>query len=255
MPVKISVPAPANQTTEEILRIFGGLLKSFQQIRREEQHTIAISSPLEQNTFLATVVAALVLQYQKNGYLFRLAGPEILNRPMRLEKKNSGVDFTRLPLLPPKLKGRKDIQNALCYIVGELADNIFDHARAEVALINTHTSDNFFSLAAVDTGISIPGAYRSTNIPVQDDCEALVKAVQGFSTKTAEERGTGLPSTRKLMLKAFQGQLLLCSGNAILEDKGEVKCFPLPFYWQGTIVFAHGKFPPSKIDFYEIIGR
>ena len=35
----------------------------------------------------------------------------------------------------------------------------------------------------MDNGISIPGSFKKSNIPFKNDCDAIIQAVNGMSTK------------------------------------------------------------------------
>lgn len=92
----------------------------------------------------------------------------------------------------------------------------------------------------MDNGISIPGSFKKSGIPFNNDCDAIIQAVNGMSTRDNGEyigRGTGLNSTINIVTQA-NGNVLIASGNCVIEiTKRKVYAKKIPEeYIKGTLV-------------------
>ena len=73
-------------------------------------------------------------------------------------------------------------------------------------------------------GISIKNSFKNAGYEIENDSDALIKAVNGLSTKNDLgyiERGTGLNNTVNIVVNGFDGEFLLISGDAILYINSE----------------------------------
>lgn len=79
--------------------------------------------------------------------------------------------------------------------------------------------DNTYDFIIADNGISIRNSFKNAGYPFENDCDALIKAVNGLSTKNDLgyiERGTGLNNTINIIVNGINGEFLLISCNALL---------------------------------------
>lgn len=112
----------------------------------------------------------------------------------------------------------------------------------------------------MDNGISIPGSLKEFNIPFKNDCDAIIKAINGESTKTDPvgyvERGTGLNSVINIVTRGARGSVLIASGKGLIEiNRNRIFSKEIPQdYINGTLVNLrlHNN---RKIDIYEHMGH
>lgn len=72
----------------------------------------------------------------------------------------------------------------------------------------------------MDNGISIPGSFKEFGYNFKNDCEAIINAVNGLSTKNNNdfiERGTGLNNTVNIVTNGAKGAVLIVSGNGLVQ--------------------------------------
>lgn len=102
--------------------------------------------------------------------------------------------------IPPKN------QNTMKFIFYELTGNIYDHSKFSEACISGKSSDGNYDFIVKDNGISISDSFKNANYSFKNDCDALIKAVNGLSTKNDLgyiERGTGLNNTTNIVVNGF----------------------------------------------------
>lgn len=145
--------------------------------------------------------------------------------------------------------------SALSYLIGELTTNIHDHSQSEYGFMFSQylERENCINLCIADTGVSIYGSfYRSHKFDVsalQDEGHVLNMALSQFSTKNLpeqENRGFGLPTTKRMLVEGMRGSFFILSGNAFHrhDSQGEYTAvLPDCFGWDGTIVLL--KIPVS----------
>ncbi|MBI5393549.1 sensor histidine kinase [Candidatus Woesearchaeota archaeon] len=102
-------------------------------------------------------------------------------------------------------------ENAFKYLVGELVDNIYEHSEFKNALVmaQKYQQKKFVEISFFDDGISIPASFEKNGL-FFDDHEAIVRAINGLSTKS-EERGRGLNSNFKIFTQLVHGEMFVVS--------------------------------------------
>ena len=45
------------------------------------------------------------------------------------------------------------------------------------------TNDNFYEFSSLDDGITIPASLKKLNFPIENDCDAIIQAINGLSSK------------------------------------------------------------------------
>ena len=112
----------------------------------------------------------------------------------------------------------------------------------------------------MDNGISIPGSFKKSNIPFKNDCDAIIQAVNGMSTKDEGAyigRGTGLNTVVNIVTQGARGIVLIASGNGVVEiTRNRVTPRKIPDdYIKGTLVSLRMN-SNRNIDIYEhMVGR
>ena len=74
-------------------------------------------------------------------------------------------------------------------------------------------------IALMDNGLSIPGRFDKSEVFYDDDCNAIEKEINNFSTASDNpyERGNGLWTTIRLVVEGKGGEILIVSRNALLH--------------------------------------
>ena len=148
-------------------------------------------------------------------------------------------------------------QNTLKFIFYELIGNIYDHSKFSEAHIAGRQNKNKYDFIFMDNGISIINSFKNANYPVENDCDSLMKAINGLSTKNEIgyiERGTGLNNTANIVVNGFKGEILIVSNNALLYISSEniilKKIQQSPH--KGTLVYLRLKLD-LEIDMYKYL--
>lgn len=135
------------------------------------------------------------------------------------------------------------MHNALKYIFHEVISNVYDHSEFNLAFVlgQNYPKLGLTDFCFMDNGVSIPGSFREANFKVKNDCDSIIKAINGFSTKDNDEfvgRGTGLNSIINIVNKGAKGDVLIVSGDGLIEIKNSnvyAKFIPKGFL-KGTLV-------------------
>lgn len=159
------------------------------------------------------------------------------------------------------IKPAKEETQALKYLFHEVISNVYDHSEFDNGFVigQTYPNPNITDFSFMDNGISIPGSLKEFNIHFKNDCDAIIKAINGESTKTDPvgyvERGTGLNSVINIVTRGARGSVLIASGKGLIEITRN-RIFPKEIpqdYIKGTLVNLrlHNN---RKIDIYEHMG-
>lgn len=132
--------------------------------------------------------------------------------------------------------------NALKYIFHEVITNVYDHSEFNNGFVigQHYPKLNSTDYCFMDNGISIPGSFKKSGISFKNDCDAIIQAVNGMSTRDNGEyigRGTGLNSTINIVTQA-NGIVLIASGDCVVElTKRKLYSKKIPEeYIKGTLV-------------------
>lgn len=138
--------------------------------------------------------------------------------------------------------------SALSYLLSELTANIHDHSESMYAYMFSQylEREGCINICIIDNGISISGSfqksskYKDSNLG--NDGEILNMALSHCSTKNLpdqENRGFGLPTTKKMLAEGMGGSFMIVSGNAFHrhDPHGEQTAeLQDRFAWDGTFV-------------------
>ena len=119
---------------------------------------------------------------------------------------------------------KSNVTHGIKYMLSEMADNISEHSRSEYGYIfaQCYPTYGYADICLGDSGITVLGSYQmADNKEIQTDIEALEAANKGISTKNlpeSENRGYGLITSRKMLVRGLGGQYLMLSGNAVYVD-------------------------------------
>lgn len=135
----------------------------------------------------------------------------------------------------------------LRHILSELTYNIHEHAfeanqKTQACLaIMEHLDEEKLEISIRDCGLSIPGRFDKADVHYGDDCSAIEKAINNFSTASDNpyERGNGLWTTIRLIVEGNGGEVLIVSRGAVLyinEEKYEYKSLNDGKLFKGTLI-------------------
>lgn len=137
--------------------------------------------------------------------------PNILNKNTykikKLDSKNDN-SFEITNNLLKELNIPKYNQNTMKFIFYELTGNIYDHSKFSEGCISGRSNNGKYDFIFVDNGISIIDSFKNAKYSIENDCDALIKAVNGLSTKNDLgyiERGTGLNNSANIVVNGFGG--------------------------------------------------
>ena len=106
-----------------------------------------------------------------------------------------------------------------------------------------------------DDGITINGCFKKHGLTGRDDCDAIIEAVNGVSTKS-KERGFGLNSTMRIFTNGTAGDMLIISGNGgLLTTKKYRQPYTLAKELEltGTLVGFRIPFMKKVVNIYEFL--
>ena len=144
-------------------------------------------------------------------------------------------------LLNPSLQ----IFTALNYIIDESVANIKDHSGASkgYVLAQYYPDKKYIDICIADCGKGILQSYQDNGFShIMDNVVALSEAINGLSTKNlpnAENRGYGIKTSKKMIVKGLDGSFSILTGNAIYfytNLKEEIIELPEKISWKGTVV-------------------
>lgn len=136
----------------------------------------------------------------------------------------------------------------LSYMIGELIDNINEHALSEYGYMFSQylQSEKCINICIADAGITIFGSYLHNGKFIdeigQSEAKALKMANTGYSTKNrpeSESRGFGISTTKKILVEGLQGAFFMLSGHAYHRFDNFKQVYveiPDPLNWEGTII-------------------
>lgn len=239
---------------------------------------------ISDETFLApTTVCALKCFIEDNNVVKIKSNPKlkkVLKNILNDEEISEKTPFVKLPFsrkewfeseeifeFVDKLNSEKYLGfHSSFFITNELITNIYDHSTIFKDEINKgfvfafeYSNENILDVCFVDNGLSIPNKFEIKDIDFKDDCDAIYKATQQFSTENSPElglydRGIGLWATLKLTIKGNDGNALIVSRNGLLEinSSESFKYELLNNMFKGTLVCL--RFKDNQIqNFYDLI--
>ena len=142
----------------------------------------------------------------------------------------------------------KELISALSYLIGEIVDNIHDHSCSEYGFLFSQylAKEKCLNICIADFGISIYGSFIRNRVldkmDMMNEGYVLNQALHHKSTKNlpdAENRGYGLPTSKKMIVKGLNGGFFILSGGAFHRHdiNGETTVsLPKELNWTGTIV-------------------
>ena len=144
-------------------------------------------------------------------------------------------------------------------IINEIVDNIYQHSEFNnaSAMAQKHDKEGFIELSFFDDGITISGSYEKHLGLEFDGTKAIMKAINGFSTKHEVGRGTGLYNSIKLVSEGMKGDVMIVSGDGMFYIKqSENHSYKLDHEnnkLRGTLISIRIPFQKKEVLWYEYI--
>jgi hypothetical protein len=138
-----------------------------------------------------------------------------------------------------------NIKSGIFYIISELVNNIVQHSGDEYGYIFSqfYPKLGYMDLCILDTGVSILGSYKKSNIEEHSDSDlkAIIAAHNGVSAKNLETgRGFGIRTSTKMLVNGMGGSYMMLSGtSAFLKTVYKDRIFDLKdlgVIWNGTLI-------------------
>lgn len=144
----------------------------------------------------------------------------------------------------------KPLNSPLTYLLDELICNIQQHAQTDkgYAYLHHNAEQHCIDIAIADLGITIYGSYVAAQKHLDrlgdSDAEALNLAQNGYSVKNlpdTENRGYGISSNMRMVVKGLGGEFAVLSGNALLlysQDTKKILSLPSEIDFKGTMIIV-----------------
>lgn len=151
----------------------------------------------------------------------------------------------------------KNNKNVINFIVHELRNNIYEHSQFSKGIVMGKSNNDFKDISFIDNGITIPNSLKNANHTFKNDCDAIMSAINGLSTKNElgfVERGTGLNNTINIVTNGCQGSVLIGSGKGLVFITNEkiflknIDTAPL----NGTLISLRMNLS-EKVDIYKYL--
>ena len=129
-------------------------------------------------------------------------------------------------------------------LVYEMLSNIYDHSEFNRAFVlcqqYPRSKNKTTDICIIDDGISIHGNFEKEGFEFGNDAEAILKGINGLSTKREEGkyRGTGLNTATQISTLAYDEEILLASrkGACHVKDNGAQLYMLRDNYLDGTFI-------------------
>lgn len=213
--------------------------------------TIRFFDELKPDEIDAELFTAILGGYESKTYIPMISFPALASRSSDKDSILTSIEN----LLCRQLRIESNVLNGIKYILGEMVDNITEHSESERGYIfaQSYPTKGYLDLCIADEGITLNGSFNKAGIEVINDVEAMQAANKGVSSKNlpdAENRGYGIYTSKKMLIRGLEGQYMMMSGNALyLYSSKTDRIIELPdgLRWNGTVIAL--RLPYNNKDF------
>jgi len=214
-----------------------GVAAHAQLAQRQGSRLIVTGLPADQASYAARMHLGRVIEgFGGEHDLPEVAERDLHDSLLELQPLRSPADVQRLTELVYRRVAthNEPAAHALHVALGEVGDNVFQHARSiGFVAAQTIAERGVLRFAVADTGVGL----RATLAPIgaYDHRSAVELALSGERRRRTPGRGYGLPSTVQIITE-LRGELLLASGDAaaaVAAGGSSARQLPMPFH--GTI--------------------
>ncbi|MCK9300311.1 MAG: hypothetical protein M0P23_02930 [Bacteroidales bacterium] len=156
----------------------------------------------------------------------------------------------------------QNVATGLKFMIEETLDNITEHSESDRGFIfaQAYPQKKYLDLCIADRGVTLLGSYQKLpDNEITSDLEAIKAANRGISSKnlpTAENRGFGIYTSKRMLVEGLNGQYLMISGNNFYFKRQGFDSFyglPVGLRWNGTIVALRIPYNVSKFNYINYI--
>lgn len=144
----------------------------------------------------------------------------------------------------------------LKFIFHELIGNIYDHSQFRRSYVMGKSYKHYCDFSFIDDGICISNSFKNANFKFLNDCDAIIKAINGLSTKNEYnfiERGTGLNNSINITINGANGSVLIVSGKGLVYiNQKDIFAHKLEESFSGTMISLRLNLD-KKIDIYKYL--
>ena len=203
--------------------------------------TILFSQGLQPDKMRRSEFLAIMEKYSLKTYIPIISFPATKER----DDEKDAIISTVESIIARQLNLSTNIVTGIKYILGECVDNIIQHANSERGYIiaQSYPTKKYLDICIADNGITLLGSYKAAaNNEIKTDIDAIQAANRGVSTKNlpnAENRGYGIITSKKMLIKGLSGTFVMMSGNSVYLYNDSFDTFiemPQEIRWQGTII-------------------
>jgi hypothetical protein len=152
-------------------------------------------------------------------------------------------------------------EGAFKYFIWELVNNIYEHSDFSESMVmaQRYEKKGFAEIAFLDNGITINGSLKRAGKGLDEDFEAISKAMEGLSAKKDQGRGYGLWSTARLCIEGLGGNMLIVSGAGAVyyeEARQLRKKYKLSQKYlrlDGTLISIRIPYPAKRVEVNEYV--
>ncbi len=155
-----------------------------------------------------------------------------------------------------------NVASGLKYMISETIDNITEHSESDRGFIcaQAYPKKGYLDICIADRGVTLLGSYSKLDgNEIENDIEAIKAANRGLSSKNlpdAENRGYGIYTSKKMLIKGLGGQYMIMSGGAgYMKSRTIDGFFVLPggLRWNGTIVALRIPYQDPQFNYINYI--
>lgn len=221
------------------------LLDEFEEYNMEKNKNYRLD---ELNSLSTTKILLLICEEKQKT--LNITGLKNINEYTQTDEfENEMLNIMNIP---------KSNKTTLSFIFNELIGNIYDHSKFRNGFIMGKKYNDFHELSFIDDGITIPQSLKNADYHFDNDCEYLIEAINGLSTKKELgfiERGTGLNNTSNIVINGGNGSILIVSGCALAHmEKNNINVKEIPNCFNGTLISLRIKLD-NKIDIYNYLNQ
>ncbi len=200
---------------------------------------------------------AIMEGYSKRTYI------PVINFPANKNNdEKEGILSAVEELIIRQLNIPNNVAYGIKYMLGETIDNITEHSETDRGFLfcQAYKNKGYLDICIADSGVTLLGSYQKLEDKfIENDLEAIKAANRQISSKNlpdAENRGYGIYTSKKMLIKGLSGQYMIMSGSAIyMKSKTIDQFFTLPegLRWDGTIVALRIPYQASQFDYIKYI--
>ena len=175
---------------------------------------------------------------------------------LRYDRKRGIIEAKFVEMVHKVLPKYQGVKDAVSYPLAEFVANIFDHSLSDKGYVfaQYYPFKGYLDMCVLDRGRGLRRSYKEEKNRDYTPLEAIQRALAGESTKKEDYRGTGIPTSQKVICKGLNGKMTILSESAAAIITRKPTFFNISnFSWKGTIVSFRIPKPKKPIDIYKFL--